>query len=249
MNQSTINQSTMNQYTSITDYYDLLMTQGYYDYQAMADAVYSLMKDDRRKVIELGVGTGLLAEKLLLLAPESEFTGVDITSSMLEIARKRLGEWGKLVEADVIEMNLGETFDIAVSSGGVWVINQRDNRTDLGTHDSDIERDIKGLTNVAKHLRQGGLLLLGVQGDQKNYQQDLPSGIVYSQEVEKIAQKDAIEYIEKSYFFKKDDEILAQQKLKLKFIKPWKKEEILEQAGFKFLGIHDSQKFHIYEKR
>jgi len=66
MNQSTINQPTMNQYTSITDYYDLLMTQGYYDYQAMADAVYSVMKDDFRKVIELGVGTGLLAEKLLL---------------------------------------------------------------------------------------------------------------------------------------------------------------------------------------
>lgn len=77
----------MNQYTSITDYYDLLMTQGYYDYQAMAKAVYSLMKD-RQKVLELGVGTGLLAEKLLLLAPESEFTGVDITSSMLDIARK-----------------------------------------------------------------------------------------------------------------------------------------------------------------
>lgn len=142
----------MNQYTNITDYYDLLMTQGYYDYQAMADAVYSLMKG-RQKVLELGVGTGLLAQKIKLLAPESEFTGVDITSSMLEIARKRLGAWGKLIEADVIDMDLQETFDIAVSSGGVWVINQRENRTDLGTHDSDIEQDIKGLTNVSQHLR------------------------------------------------------------------------------------------------
>lgn len=160
-----------------------------------------------------------------------------------------MGEWGKLVEADVIDMNLQETFDIAVSSGGVWVINQRDDRSDLGTHDSDIDQDIKGLTNVSKHLRQKGLLLLSIQGDQKNYQQNLPSGIVYSQEIEKIAENDQMEWVEKSYFFKKDGKIISQQKLKLKFIKQWKKEEVLEQAGFNFLGIHDSQKFHIYENR
>ncbi len=54
-----------NIYTNITDYYDLLMTQGYYDYQTMAEALYSLMQD-RYKILELGVGTGLLAEKLKL---------------------------------------------------------------------------------------------------------------------------------------------------------------------------------------
>ncbi|MEM7724877.1 MAG: class I SAM-dependent methyltransferase [Cyanobacteria bacterium P01_A01_bin.45] len=237
----------MSQYTSITDYYDLLMTQGYYDYQGMADAVYSLMKN-RQKILEIGVGTGLLAEKLLLLAPESEFTGVDITSSMLDVARKRLGKWGKLVEADVIDMNLQETFDMAVSSGGVWVINQRDDRFDLGTHDNNFERDLKGLTNVCKHLREHGLLLLSVQGDQKKYEQSLPSGILYSQDVKQLIDNNGIEVFEKSYFFKKDNEILAQQKLRLKFIRQEKKEEILKQAGFNFLGIHDSQKFHIYEK-
>ncbi|MGK7875036.1 MAG: class I SAM-dependent methyltransferase [Xenococcaceae cyanobacterium] len=235
----------MNQYTSITDYYDLLMTQGYYDYQAMANAVYSLMKD-RQKVLELGVGTGLLAEKLLLLAPESEFTGVDFTPSMLDIARKRLGEWGKLVEADVVDMDLKDTFDIAVSSGGVWVIIQRGYKTKLGTHLRDIHQDIKGLINVAKHLRQDGLLLLSIQGEHKNYEQNLPGGIVYSQEIEKLPENDETESIEKSYFFKKDGKILAQQKLKLNFIKQGKKEEILGKAGFTFLGIHDSQKFHIY---
>lgn len=239
----------MSEYTGITDYYDLLMTQGYYDYEGMAIAVHSLIKDGRKKILELGVGTGLLAEKLLALAPEAEFTGVDITSSMLEIARKRLGAWGKLIEADVYNMDLEETFDIAVSSGGVWVINQRGDRTDLGNHKNEIPQDIKGLTNVAKHLSQNGLLLLSVQGEHKNYQQNLPSGIVYSQEIEKIGGNDEIESIAKSYFFKKDEEILAQQKLNLNYIKQWKKEEIMEQAGFTFVGIHDSQKFHVYNKQ
>ncbi len=234
-------------YSNITDYYDLLMTQGYYDYQTLAEVVCSLMQDSH-KILEIGVGTGLLAEKLKKLAPESEFTGVDITSSMLDIARKRLGAWGKLVEADVIEMDLQDTFDIAVSSGGVWVINQRGDSNDLGDHGGGIDQDIKGLTNVAKHLRDGGLLLLSVQGEHKNYEQNLPGGIVYSQEIKQIAENDEIASIEKSYFFKNNGIILAQQKLKLNYIKQWKKEEVLKQAGFTFRGIHESQKFHIYGK-
>ncbi|NER01423.1 MAG: class I SAM-dependent methyltransferase [Okeania sp. SIO3C4] len=199
--------------------------------------------------LELGVGTGLLTEKLKVFAPEAEFTGVDITSSMLNIARKRLGEWGNLVEADVYEMNLQETFDIAVSNGGVWEINQRGDRSDLGNDMKDIDEDIKGLTNVAKHLRQDGLFLLSIQGEHKSYQQNLPTGIVYSQEIEKIGENDEIESIEKSYFFKKDGEILAQQKLKLSYIKQWKKEEIMEQAGFSFVSVDESQKFHVYRKK
>ena len=227
----------MNKYTNIADY------------QGMANAVYSFMKDDRKKILELGLGTGLFAEKLLALAPEAEFTGVDITLSMLEIARKRLREWGKLVEADIYDMNLQETFDIAVSSRGVWVISQRGDRTDLRNHTKDIDEDIKGLINVAKHLRQDGLFLLSIQGEHKSNQQILPTGIVYSQEIEKIAENDEIESIEKSYFFKKDGEILAQQKLNLNYIKQWKKEEIMEQAGFSFVSVDESQNFHVYRKK
>ncbi len=236
-------------YDSFTDYYDLLMTQGNYDYQGMANAVYSLMKDGQKKILELGVGTGLFAEKLLLLAPEVEFTGVDISSSMLNIARKRFGKWGKLVEADIYDMNLQETFDIAVSNRGVWVISKRGDRTDLRNHTKDIDEDINGLINVAKHLRQDGLFLLSIQGEHKSHQQNLPTGIVYSQEIEKIAENDEVESIEKSYFFKKDGEILAQKKLNFNYIKQWKKEEILEQAGFSFVSVDESQKFHVYRKK
>ncbi|MEM8718834.1 MAG: class I SAM-dependent methyltransferase [Cyanobacteria bacterium P01_G01_bin.39] len=243
------NLTNQNQYTNITEYYDLLMTHGYYDYQAMAQAVYSLMKEKScYKILELGVGTGLLAEKLQLLAPESEFTGVDITASMLDIARKRLGEWGKLVEADIFDTDLKDEFNMAVSSGGVWVINQRKGRTDLGIHGSNIESNIQGLTNIAKHLCQDGLLLLSIQGEQKSYEQHLPESIVYSQSIEPIAENEEIESIEKSYFFKRNGVILAQQKLELGFIKQWKKEEILKQSGFSLIKIDDSQKFYIYAK-
>ncbi|MDY7004763.1 MAG: hypothetical protein SWX82_12605 [Cyanobacteriota bacterium] len=90
---------------------------------------------------------------------------------------------------------------------------------------------------------------MSVQGEHKSHQQNLPTGIVDSQEIEKIGENDEIESIEKSYFFKKNGEILAQQTLNLNYIKQWKKEEIMEQAGFSFVSIHESQKFHVYRKK
>ncbi len=53
---------TENLYTNITEYYDQLVTSGYYDYRSIASIAHSIL-DDGRQVIELGVGTGLLAEK------------------------------------------------------------------------------------------------------------------------------------------------------------------------------------------
>jgi len=47
----------LNQYTGITDCYDLLMRGGYYDHDTMAGAADAVM-GDRKKVLELGVGTG-----------------------------------------------------------------------------------------------------------------------------------------------------------------------------------------------
>ena len=238
----------MNQYTKITDYYDLLMTEGYYDYNAMAKAVYSL-KNNGKKILELGVGSGLFAEKLKDIYPECEFTGVDYTASMVEIAKKRLGNWGNLLEGDVVKMDLNNTFDIAVSIGGVWVIIKTDEgKNDLGTHLKDIDEDMTGLKNVAKHIRKDGLLLLSVQGEHKNFEQNLSSGIIYSQSIANLQDEDYTYFIDKSYFFKKDGEILAQQTLKLGFFKEYKKKEMLKEAGFTFIGIHDSQKFHIYKK-
>ena len=43
----------------------------------------------RRKVLELGIGTGLLAEKLIEMG--LDISGFDFSTSMLEIAVKRLG--------------------------------------------------------------------------------------------------------------------------------------------------------------
>lgn len=71
----------INQYTNITEYYDLWVTSGYYDYQIMAEEVNSIIGNSRN-ILELGVGTGLLAQKYLEIDPNCEFTGVDFTASI-----------------------------------------------------------------------------------------------------------------------------------------------------------------------
>ena len=78
----------MNRYTGITDCYDLLMRGGYYDHDTMAGAADAVM-GDRKKVLELGVGTGLFAQNLADKKPNCDITGVDFTPSMLEIAQER----------------------------------------------------------------------------------------------------------------------------------------------------------------
>ena len=111
----------LNQYTGITDCYDLLMRGGYYDHDTMAGAADAVM-GDRKKVLELGVGTGLFAQSLAGRKPDCDITGVDFTPSMLDIAHDRVGAATRLIEADVTSMDLEDTFDAAISSGGVWVI-------------------------------------------------------------------------------------------------------------------------------
>ncbi|GGA25608.1 trans-aconitate 2-methyltransferase [Okeania sp. KiyG1] len=93
----------VNQYTGITNYYDLLMMSGYYDYHNIAKEVYSIIGNNC-EIIELGTGTGLLAEKYIEIDPNCQFTGVDITPSFLEIAKKRLGNKAKLIVADALTM-------------------------------------------------------------------------------------------------------------------------------------------------
>lgn len=55
----------VNQYTKITGYYDMCVTSGYYDYENLAREAHSIVGDGR-EVLELGVGTGLLADTLKL---------------------------------------------------------------------------------------------------------------------------------------------------------------------------------------
>src|SRR2546430_2956367 len=108
------------------------MRGGYYDHDTMAGAPDAVM-GDRKKVLELGVGTGLFAQSLASRKPNCDITGVDFTPSMLEIAQDRVGADTPLIAADVTSTDLHDTFDAAISSGGVWVVIDAEDEFLLGT--------------------------------------------------------------------------------------------------------------------
>ena len=240
----------VNEYTNITEYYDLWITSGYYDFQSLAEDAHSIVGDGR-EILELGVGTGLLVEKYMEIDPTCKFTGVDFTASMLEIAKKRLGDQVKLIEADAVTMNLNATFDVAISNGGVWGILDlgEPERWEFGGHVPNLEANREGLANLARHLREGGLLFLHLQKPHPNFDKTLAGGILYSQSVEPAEDTNEYHSFYKSYFFKKDGQILAQQKLLITAFKPETSAKLLSEAGFKLQGKTKSDLFAIYQKQ
>lgn len=235
----------LNQYTGITECYDLLMRAGYYEHDAMAKAADAVM-GDRKKVLELGVGTGLFAQSLAATKPDCDITGVDFTASMLEIAQDRTGRDVRLVEADVTSMDLDDTFDAAISSGGVWVIIDAGEEYLLGTHLFDYDQEVAGLRNVSEHLEADGLLLLSIQKMHRDRDLALPEGIVYSQRISTPEDPADHFMIEKRYTFTRGSDVLAEETLNLGFYRRNVMEQILDEAGFEFEGIDDTGQFFVY---
>lgn len=71
-----------------------------------------------RRVLELGIGAGLVAERLHALLPEAEIVGVDASAAMLDLARARRCP-ARLVEGDFLgdwPARVGGGFDLVVSA-------------------------------------------------------------------------------------------------------------------------------------
>lgn len=163
-----------NSYDALAPHYDLIMTSGYYDYHACARDLLALV-GERRDVLELGVGTGLVCEQLLTIGPAAlRITGIDHTESMLAQARIRLGGQVRLIETDILHTAPKALFDVAYSVGGIWYCIRDGDEIALGSHLLGEDDNIRGLENLAAAVRPGGLLLLSVQEPHQPYRRTLP---------------------------------------------------------------------------
>ncbi len=167
----------------------------------------------------------------------------------MEIAKKRLGNKAKLIVANALTMELNTIFDVAISNAGVWLFISCGDRLELVSHIPDVQANYKGLKNLASHLRTGSLLLLSIQKSGINFEKNLPGGIVYSQLIEELEDKVDYHTRKKSYFFKKDGEIIAQEKLIITLFRQNAYQKLFDEAGFDFQGINDDNSLAIYKKR
>ena len=120
--------------------------------RALKAAVNQLTDDRNPKVLDIATGTGDVAFKLHSLLPQSLITGIDLSESMLDVARE------KLKKLPVKEQEL-----IAFGKGDSLSMPFHDNEFDLVTvaygvrNFSDLR---KGINEMRRVLSLGGILCI-----------------------------------------------------------------------------------------
>jgi SAM-dependent methyltransferase len=188
----------MSDYTDMTQFYDLIMNSGYYNYPAIVDNLARL--EDVESVLEIGVGTGLILELLAERRPELKLTGVDLTAAMLDQAAERLRRHPHigLHRQDVVALDLKQTFDVIFSYGGPMYFTPAETAGDfvLISHIREEEGNRLALERLAEHSRPGAMLMLGIQPAHSNYSRPIltstaagtnePRGLRYHQQLTPI---------------------------------------------------------------
>jgi len=190
-----------------------------------------------------------LAEALLSLDPTYDFVGIDISAEMIEIARTRVSEEAEMIVCDIAEMQLGRKFDAAISNGGTWVIIRDGDQMQMGVHQFDPVKDLRGIKNLAEHLDPGGILILSVHPPHANRDLELADGIVYSQRIIKTDPTSSHHSIKKNYSFRKGDSILAEEEMTLSFYEKDIFMELFSKANLEPRGYSETGEFFIFEKR
>jgi ubiquinone/menaquinone biosynthesis C-methylase UbiE len=82
------------------------------------EILLALLREARvgeRVVLDLGVGSGLVAEAVLDALPEASLVGIDFSDAMLELARARLDRFGSRVQ--LVRHDLADVGDLALPAG------------------------------------------------------------------------------------------------------------------------------------
>lgn len=104
-------------YSALASVYDLVMA--HVDYDAWAGYVHALMLHhdaDPRRILELGCGTGSIGLSLLSLV-DAEYTGLDASAEMIEIASRKaesLGYSANWMVADFADFAVEAPFDVVL---------------------------------------------------------------------------------------------------------------------------------------
>lgn len=236
-----------NQYSiTMCENYDSFMEAGYYDHESEVKALESILRG-RKRILELGVGTGILAGGLA--DKGFEVTGIDHTEHMIKKCKdKGIDKKVNLIVQNVLDLDLKKRYDASISCGGVWYMEDVNARTYLESHITSVSENIRGLKKVAEHLNSRGLLVLAIQEAHRNKSLPLKNG-VYRQEIKFKKEKGIGYVIEKDYFFTDEQgkEKGYQHCTYIRF-NPKLEMQMMNEAGFVKLRTDKTGQFILYEK-
>ncbi len=83
--------------------------QAFYESRAVDELISHADFEHARSVFEFGFGTGSLAKRLLsrYLPQEASYTGIDISTTMVRLAEKRLARWKGRATVNVVDGTKG----------------------------------------------------------------------------------------------------------------------------------------------
>jgi trans-aconitate methyltransferase len=242
--EATYSEQDLNTYSGISDYYDVLMTNGYYNYDEITRDLVEVL-GSRQRVLELGVGTGLVAEGLLQQNPKLLLTGLDNTEPMLAQAKERLDDKIRYELQDVTTLSLDRTFEAAFSVGGCWYFIDYGDRLEFCSHIDDRETCEESLRRVIEHLEPGGVLSLALQNPHTDYSKTLTDELIYSQAVHNEGEG----LFTKQYTFTKQNDVVAEQFYRYLVISEQQIHDFFLELGCKPLGLNSTRKFFTYQKQ
>lgn len=133
--------------------YDRQIISSIPGHQELHDCIDAIVARDfsrkSAKILELGVGTGLTAERMLRKLPGANYTVVDFSDTMLAGAKKRLSGYNvHFINGDYAKTDLPQENDMVVSV--------------IGIHHQETDEDKKRLfQRIYDSIRANGALLFG----------------------------------------------------------------------------------------
>ena len=242
--ETTYSDHDLNTYSGISDYYDVLMTNGYYNYDEITRDLMEVL-GSRQRILELGVGTGLVAEGLLQQNPNLSLTGLDNTESMLSQAKERLEDKIQYELQDVTTLSLDRTFEASFSVGGCWYFIDYGDRLEFCSHIDDRATCEESLRRVIEHLEPGGVLSLALQDPHTDYSKPLNDELTYSQAIHNEGEG----LFTKQYTFTKQNDVVAEQFYRYLVISEQEIHNFFLELGCKPLGLNSTRKFFTYQKQ
>lgn len=236
-----------NNYSAYATYYDDIMLSGYFDHKKSALAVFKIL-ETRKKILDLGIGTGLLTEQMLQLNNQYSITGIDFSDQMLKQAEIRLKPYNNvsIIYNDVRNTTFDITFDAIISTAGPISITYRpaDKQYRLFSYCVNRNEHITFIQKLSTWLNKNGLLLISIQEPHED--KDIPlmkSGLIYKQTVI-FTDKNLI----KTYSFWDRDQKVDEQTIKTVYFNEIEFNQIFADAGLYYEGNDASNNFCLYRR-
>jgi ubiquinone/menaquinone biosynthesis C-methylase UbiE len=115
------------------------------DYQAMLDVAAAAVPTSARTIVDLGTGTGALAERCLKRAARARVIGIDADPDILSVAGRRLGSRAVLVAGTFLRADVPDC-DAVVASFALHHVRSRSVKAKL-------------YARLRRALRRGGRLI------------------------------------------------------------------------------------------